>query len=127
MIRSIEESPLYPIVNPKSIAFFGASNTFMRMGSIMLSSVQALGYEGRIYPIHLTEKEVRGYKAYASIMDLPEVPDLAIIVLPTEIVCQTMEDCGEKGCQTCHRSIRRLSGNGTRGRRDAKGTRGHRP
>ncbi|HOX14585.1 MAG TPA: CoA-binding protein [Smithellaceae bacterium] len=97
MIRSIEESPLYPIVNPKSIAFFGASNTFMRMGSIMLSSVQALGYEGRIYPIHLTEKEVRGCKTYSSIMDLPEAPDLAIIVLPTEIVCQTMEDCGKKG------------------------------
>ena len=97
MISTIEESPLYPIVNPKSIAFFGASNTFMRMGSIMLSSVEALGYEGKIYPIHLTEKEVRGHKAYAGIMDLPEVPDLAIIVLPTEIVCKTMEDCGKKG------------------------------
>lgn len=97
MINSIKESPLYPIVNPKNIAFFGASNTFMRMGSIMLSSVQALGYEGKIYPVHLTEKEVRGCKAYSSIMDLPEVPDLAIIVLPTEIVCQTMEDCGKKG------------------------------
>jgi acetyl-CoA synthetase (ADP-forming) len=97
MIRSIQESPLYPIVNPKSIAFFGASNTFMRMGSIMLSSMQALGYEGEIYPIHLTEKEVRGRKAYTSVMDLPEVPDLAIIVLPTEIVCQTMDDCGKKG------------------------------
>jgi len=97
MISSIHESPLYPIVNPKSIAFFGASNTFMRMGSIMLSSVQALGYEGKMYPIHLTEKEVRGYKAYPSIMDLPEVPDLAIIVLPTKIVCKTLEDCGKKG------------------------------
>ncbi|KAF0160023.1 MAG: CoA-binding domain-containing protein [Syntrophaceae bacterium] len=97
MIRSIQESPLYPIVNPKSITFFGASNTFMRMGSIMLSSMQALGYEGEIYPIHLTEKEVRGRKAYTRVMDLPEVPDLAIIVLPTEIVCQTMEDCGKKG------------------------------
>ncbi|HDQ03193.1 MAG TPA: CoA-binding protein, partial [Deltaproteobacteria bacterium] len=97
MISSIKESPLYPIVNPKSIAFFGASNNFMRMGSIMLSSLQALGYEGKIYPIHQTEKEVRGYKAYSSVMDLPEVPDMAIIVLPTEIVCQTMEDCGRKG------------------------------
>jgi acyl-CoA synthetase (NDP forming) len=69
----------------------------MRMGSIMLSSMQALGYEGKIYPIHQKEKKVRGLTAYSSIMDLPEVPDLAIIVLPTEIVCQTMEDCGKKG------------------------------
>jgi acyl-CoA synthetase (NDP forming) len=97
MIDSIYESPLYAIVNPKSIAFFGASNNFMRMGSMMLSSVQALGYEGRLYPVHLQEKEVRGLKAYASIMDLPEVPDLVIIVLPTEIVCQTLAACGQKG------------------------------
>lgn len=97
MIRSISESPLYPIVNPRSIAFFGASNTFMRMGSIMLSSLQALGFEGKIFPIHPTEKVVRGLVAYTTIMDVPEVPDLAIIVLPTEIVCQTLDDCGKKG------------------------------
>jgi len=97
MIRSILQSPLYPIVNPRSIVFFGASNTFLRMGSMMLSSVQALGYEGRIYPIHQKEKEVRGLKAYSDVMDLPEVPDLAIIVLPTEVVCPTLDACGRKG------------------------------
>ena len=94
MITSIEESPLYPIANPRSIAFFGASNNFMRMGSIMLSSVELLGYEGAIYPIHLTEEQVRGHRAYGSVLDLPEIPDLAIIVLPTEVVCQAMEECG---------------------------------
>ena len=97
MITSIEDSPLFRIVNPRSIAFFGASNNFMRMGSIMLSSVEALGYEGAIYPIHPAEEEVRGYRAYESIQDLPEVPDLAILVLPTEVVCPAMEECGRKG------------------------------
>lgn len=97
MIRSIEESPLYSIMNPESIAFFGASNNFSRMGSMMLSSVQTLGYKGKIYPVHREEKEVRGLRAYRGAQDLPEVPDLAIIVLPTEIVCRTLEDCGKKG------------------------------
>lgn len=97
MIRSMTDSPLYPIVNPRNIAIFGASNNFTRMGSIILSSVQALGYEGSIYPIHPTERKVRGLKAYTSIADVPQVPDLAIIVLPTKIVCQTLQQCGEKG------------------------------
>lgn len=97
MIASIQESPLYPITNPRSIAIYGASNNFKRMGSILLSSIEATGYEGMIYPIHPTEKEVRGHKAYASIMDLPEIPDLTIIILPADIVCQTMEECGRKG------------------------------
>ncbi len=100
MIRSISESPLYQIANPKSIAFFGASNTFMRMGSIMLSSLQAQGYEGKIFPVHPTEKVVRGLRAYPGILDVPEIPDLAIIVLPTEIVCQTLDDCGKKGIRS---------------------------
>ncbi len=97
MIRSITDSPLYPIVNPRSIAIFGASNNFIRMGSIILSSVQALGYEGPIYPVHPTEKEVRGLKAYARVKDLPKIPDLAILVLPTDIVCRTLAECGRKG------------------------------
>ena len=97
MRTSILESPLYPIANPRSIAFFGASNNFMRMGSIMLSSMDLLGYEGAIYPIHLTEDQVFGHKAYKSVLDLPEIADLAIIVLPTEVVCQAMEECGRKG------------------------------
>lgn len=96
-MTSIEESSLYPIANPRSIVFFGASNNFMRMGSIMLSSVDLLGYEGVIYPVHPTEEEVRGRRAYRSVLDLPEIPDLAIIVLPTEVVCQAMEECGRKG------------------------------
>jgi acyl-CoA synthetase (NDP forming) len=97
MITTIKDSPLYPIINPRSIAIFGASNNFSRMGSIILSSVQALGYQGSIYPIHPTEKDVRGLKAFSSIADVPEVPDLAVIVLPTDIVCATMDACGKKG------------------------------
>ncbi len=63
----------------------------------MLSSLELLGYEGSIYPVHPTEKEVRGHTAYKNVLDLPEIPDLAIIVLPTEVVCEAMEECGKKG------------------------------
>lgn len=97
MIDRLEDSPLYRIAYPRSVAFFGASNNFSRMGSIMLSSVQSLGFEGTLYPIHPSETMVRGLRAYPDVQKLPEVPDLAIIVLPTEIVCQTLEDCGKKG------------------------------
>jgi len=97
LINSIIESPLFPIANPKSIAFFGASNNYTTMGTIQFMSMKELGYEGQVYPIHLKETEVQGYRAYQSVMDLPEVPDLAIIVLPTRIVCQAMDECGQKG------------------------------
>ena len=97
MIRSIQESPLFPIANPGSIAFFGASNKPTTMGTIQFMSMKQLGFEGRIYPIHPQEKEVLGYRAYKNVADLPEVPDLAILVLPTRIVSQTIDECGRKG------------------------------
>lgn len=63
----------------------------------MLGSLLSIGFEGTIYPVHPKEKTVMDLKAYPSIMDVPEIPDLAIIVLPTHIVCDTMEQMGKKG------------------------------
>ena len=34
---------------------------------------------------------------YDGIMFCPKVPDLALLVLPTDIVPQVLEDCGRKG------------------------------
>ena len=97
MIQNIKQSPLYPIINPRSIAFFGASNRFSSMGTNQLSSLKALGFEGKIYPIHPKEPRVLGLKAYQSVLQLPEVPDLAVMVLPTAVVLEVMEECGRHG------------------------------
>jgi acetyl-CoA synthetase (ADP-forming) len=94
---SIMESPLYKLINPDSIAFFGASNNFGSMGTSQLSSLLGLGFQGNIYPVHPKESTVLGLKAYQSVADLPETPDLAVIILPTRIVLDTVVQCGEKG------------------------------
>jgi acyl-CoA synthetase (NDP forming) len=91
------DTPLYPLINPRSIAFFGASNRFSAMGTNQLNSVLALGFKGRIYPVHPSEATVLGLPAYKNVADLPEVPDLAVLVLPTAIVTQTLAACGQKG------------------------------
>ncbi len=97
MIESIQASPLYPIANPKSIAIFGASNNATSMGTGILGSLLSLGFEGEIYPIHLKEDRVLNLNAYRSVLDLPKVPDLALIVLPTRIVSEAIDACGRKG------------------------------
>lgn len=102
-IDPVEKSALYHIANPKSIVFFGASNNFNRMGTIILDSLRELGFEGPVYPVHPKESQVLGYKAYCSVDDLPEVPELAIIVLPTDIVGRHLEACGKRG--TRHAAI----------------------
>lgn len=97
MLESIKDSPLYPMAHPESIAICGASNSVNAMGTVLLMSLQLLGFEGSIYPVHPREKTVRGLTAYRSVLDLPEVPDLAILVVPTQVGVQTLDECGRKG------------------------------
>ena len=96
MFNSIEESPLYQIANPKSIVFFGASNSITAMGTNLLMSLQAAGFEGSIYPVHLKEQMVLDLKAYRSVLDLPEIPDLAVIVLPLKSSTRHLKNAAEK-------------------------------
>ncbi|MFH2099772.1 MAG: CoA-binding protein [Pseudomonadota bacterium] len=97
MIDNIAQSPLYRIVNPRSIAFLGGSNNYASMGTSILSSLLHMGFPGPVYPVHPREKTVQGLAAYARVEDLPEVPDLAVMVLPTRITVQALDACGKKG------------------------------
>jgi acetyl-CoA synthetase (ADP-forming) len=97
MLKSIKESPLYRIANPRSIALFGASSNILSMGTPILLSLKAMGFQGTIYPVHPEEESVQDLKAYRSVLDLPEAPDLALLILPARIVAQVLEECGEKG------------------------------
>ncbi len=97
MTGSMQESPLYKIANPESIAFFGASNNTSAMGTSILNSIKAMGFSGGLYPVHPKEPRVQGLETFTSVADIPETPDLAVIVLPTRIVVETLDACGRKG------------------------------
>jgi acyl-CoA synthetase (NDP forming) len=99
MQPSAKSSPLHRMINPESIAFFGASNSFSSMGTNQLTSILKLGFAGNIYPVHPKETRVLGLKAFQNVQDIPEVPDLAVLVLPTRIVPEILEQCARKGIQ----------------------------
>jgi len=89
---------LHDFLNPASVAIYGANNTYgTTFGTMICSNIILGNYDRKIYPIHLKLDNVLGYKAYRSIADVPEVPDLVIIVLPPRIVPQIFRECGEKG------------------------------
>ncbi len=84
------------LLNPKSVAFLGASNNIMTMGTGQCYALKSR-YKGRIYPIHPTEDKILGLQVYRRIEDLPEIPDLIIIVLPTRLVTNYLEAAGKLG------------------------------
>ena len=88
---------LHGFLNPSSIAFYGANNKGGSLASIQIMNLIKSSYKGNVYPIHLKLDSVMGFKAYKSIADLPEIPDLVVVVLPARIVPNIFKEIGEKG------------------------------
>ena len=55
------------------------------------------GYPGRVYPVTRSQKEVLGHQAYATVAEIPEAADLAVILVPAAHVVSTIEQCGARG------------------------------
>jgi len=91
------ESPLHKILYPASIAFAGAGNNPLKMGTLQALSIIKDGYRGKFMPLHPREKEVLGHTAYPQVSDLPEVPDLAMLVVPADQVSPLLEGFGRIG------------------------------
>ncbi len=81
---------------PSSIAIIGASATEGKVGHDILKNLIEEGYEGDIFPINPKHKEVLGEKCAASVKDVPESIELAVVVIPARLVPNALEDCAEK-------------------------------
>jgi len=91
------DSPIHRILHPKAVAFVGASNNISTMGTAQMSHMLDGLFPGRIYPIHLKEEKVLGLKAYKKLTDLPEVPDLLVLVIRNERVPEFIDVAGRMG------------------------------
>ncbi len=72
------------------------------MGTMQLLNIMNGGFNGKIYPVHPKLDKIFDIQAYRKISDLPEIPDLVIMVIPTSIVPEILE---EMGAQCIQRAI----------------------
>ena len=83
--------------NPQSIAIVGASQDFATISGQPLKHLTAHGYKGRLYPVNPKYREVGGVRCYPSLADLPETPDLVLILVNAGRVADMLRQCGAKG------------------------------
>jgi acetate---CoA ligase (ADP-forming) len=88
---------LSKLLSPKTVAVVGASSDTKGLRGRILEVMLSHPYGGTIYPVSRSASEVQGRKAYASIAELPQVPDLAILIIPAEFVPDELERCGKAG------------------------------
>lgn len=85
------------LFRPRSVAVIGASTKELSIGNRIVKNLLDFGFKGPIYPINPKADEIRGIKAYPSILDVPTNVDVVHMVIPSIFVPQAIEDCGKKG------------------------------
>lgn len=93
----MDKSALQGLLRPKSVAVVGASTTPGKIGFTVMDNLKKCGYAGKIFPINPTATEILGFKAYASVLDVEEPIDAAVITVPAKLVPAVTEECGKKG------------------------------
>ncbi|MHA2052659.1 MAG: CoA-binding protein [Candidatus Hodarchaeales archaeon] len=81
---------------PRSVAILGASSDEKKYGRLIFNHFVVPFYD-RIYPINPKASEIMGIKCYPSVYDLPEVPDLAVVVLPTKLAIKAIAEASKRG------------------------------
>jgi acyl-CoA synthetase (NDP forming) len=94
---SILTDKFAPLFRSRSVALVGASNDRGKWGFIVLRHLIEGGFKGQIYPINPVEDEILGLKVYRNIAEIPETPDLAVIIVPPPAVLHVVEGCVAKG------------------------------
>jgi acetyltransferase len=91
------EHYLRPLLAPRSIALVGATEREGALGSIVWRNLATGALRGGLYAVNPKHREVFGQRAYARLSDLPEVPDLAVVVTPARTVASIVTDAGAAG------------------------------
>jgi acetyl coenzyme A synthetase (ADP forming)-like protein len=81
---------------PKSIAIIGASSKQSTLSYELVSNLINFGYQGKLFPVNPRADFVHSIKSYHSLIEIKDVVDLAIIMLPRDLVLPTIDECAKK-------------------------------
>lgn len=82
---------------PASVAVIGASRRVGSIGWILLHNLIDSGFGGRVFAVTPNASAVLGMPTYATVREVPQDIDLAVIAVRTDLVRAVVEDCAAKG------------------------------
>lgn len=87
---------LQNILAPKSIAIIGASNKEGKVGTVITQNIRELGYKGKVFLVNQSYSSLYEQKCYASVNEIREAVDMAIISVPAKFVLDVIAESAEK-------------------------------
>ena len=87
------------LFDPRSVAVIGASERPFSVGGTLWRNMHDGGFAGPVYPVNPKHRQLSGQTCYASVADLPETPELAVICTPAHTVVPLIRDLAARGTQ----------------------------
>jgi acetate---CoA ligase (ADP-forming) len=95
-----QQHPLRSFLHPKSVAVIGASSAARKAGGRRWLSIIGERFGGKIFPVTRNAVELNGYPTFKSVRELPSVPDLAVVMVPTAAVLEILHECIAAGIKS---------------------------
>jgi acyl-CoA synthetase (NDP forming)/GNAT superfamily N-acetyltransferase len=91
-----ETASVQRFLSARSVAIVGASRRHATVGRLLVRNLVLGDYKGRVYVVNPAADAVAGMPAYASVSDIPDAVDIAIVAVPAEAVLDVVLDCANK-------------------------------
>lgn len=87
------------LFHPRTVAVYGASEDTNKIGYLQLKALLDGGFEGDIYPINPSSKDIAGLTCYQSVGDVPHEVDLVILCVGIQHVESCLIESAKNGAK----------------------------
>jgi|LSQX01.1.fsa_nt_gb acyl-CoA synthetase (NDP forming) len=95
--KVVSKRSLDHFFNAESVAVIGASKDPGKAGNQILKNMLAVGYQGKIYPVHPTVEKIFDLKCYPDLTSIPGKVELIVVVIPDFGVPAVMRQAARRG------------------------------
>jgi acetyltransferase len=90
---------MHEIFYPDSVVVIGVSAQPTNLGKNIVANLIEYGFDGIVYAVGPRGGTIETHRIYATVGEIPDQVDLAVILTPAQTVPGILEECGRKGIQ----------------------------
>ncbi len=83
--------------NAEGVAIIGVSANPHGVANPMIQNLREFGYQGAVYAVGKRAESLNGSPVYATVQDIPDRVELAVVLVPAKEVPKVAERCGQAG------------------------------
>jgi acetate---CoA ligase (ADP-forming) len=95
----VRADSLEPLFRPRSVAIVGASGDFSKTAGKPAAYLKKHGFAGRLFLVNPRYPDIDGVRCYSSVAELPEAPDVGLVLLGPGGALQAVRELAQRGAR----------------------------